>query len=219
MFFPVGASAKERDDTLPCGCPHDKYTDFITAFKAFPLHYGLAKKERYEKIINDLKNGHNGIHPDLFKAYAENLRKAVSGTLNAEKYTDKYFELQQRLNANVTRFAAYKAWLVTRELDRQRANETNDEYKKRAKAVLNTFNRYQVTEYNTAVARSVTAQQWTDFNDDPEMNRLYPNLKWIPSRSATQREEHQVFYGLVLPKNDPFWQRNQPGNFNSTKFD
>jgi hypothetical protein len=215
LFFPVGASL--------CGCPHN-HSNFIDDFKTFPLHYALSKKETYEKVIADLKNGYRGIHPDLFKAYADNLRKAVGSTMNSENYGDKYFEIQQRLNANVMLFAAYKACIVTRELDRQRADDngevnTDDEYKKRAKAVLNTFNRYQVTEYNTAVARSVTAQQWTDFNDDPEMNRLYPNLKWIPSRSATQREEHRVFYGLVLPKTDPFWQQNQPGNLWNCKCD
>lgn len=88
-----------------------------------------------------------------------------------------------------------------------------------AKAVLNTFNRYQAAEYNTATARARTAKQWTDFNADPVSNELYPNLKWLPSRSANPREEHIPFYNLVLPKTDPFWLQNQPGNLWNCKCD
>ena len=88
-----------------------------------------------------------------------------------------------------------------------------------AKAVLNTFNRYQAAEYNTATARARTAKQWTDFNADPIANELYPNLRWLPSRSANPREEHIPFYNLVLPKNDPFWLQNQPGNLWNCKCD
>lgn len=88
-----------------------------------------------------------------------------------------------------------------------------------AKAVINTFNRYQAAEYNTATARARTAKQWTDFNADPIANELYPNLRWIRTRSANPRELHLRFAGLVLPKNDPFWLQNQPGNLWNCKCD
>ena len=67
--------------------------------------------------------------------------------------------------------------------------------------------------------RTRTAKQWTDFTSDPTANMLYPNLKWLPSRSANRREEHIPFYGLVLPKTDEFWQHNQPGNLWNCKCD
>ena len=85
--------------------------------------------------------------------------------------------------------------------------------------MLNTFNRYQAAEYNTATARARTAKQWTDFNADPVANELYPNLRWIRTRSANPRELHLRFAGLVLPKNDPFWLQNQPGNLWNCKCD
>lgn len=85
--------------------------------------------------------------------------------------------------------------------------------------MLNTFNRYQAAEYNTATARARTAKQWTDFNADPIANELYPNLRWIRTRSANPRELHLRFAGLVLPKNDPFWLQNQPGNLWNCKCD
>lgn len=160
------------------------------------------------------------IHPDVYKAYSDNLRKAVGGVFRSDDYGDRYFDLQAQLQSNVTRFAAYKAYHLTEQLKKQREKWTDDdEYKKVAKAVLNTFNRYQAAEYNTATARARTAKQWTDFTSDPIANELYPNLKWLPSRSANPREEHIVFYGLVLPKTDPFWQENQPGNLWNCKCD
>jgi len=160
------------------------------------------------------------IHPDVYKAYSDNLRKAVGGVFRSDDYGDRYFDLQAQLQSNVTRFAAYKAWHLTEQLKKQREKWTDDdEYKKVAKAVLNTFNRYQAAEYNTATARARTAKQWTDFTSDPIANELYPNLKWLPSRSANPREEHMVFYNRVWAKSDPFWSENQPGNLWNCKCD
>ncbi len=175
----------------------------------------------YDKVIQDIIDGKTGeIHPDVYQAYSENLRKAVGGVLSSEQYGDKYFDLQAQLQANVSRFAAYKAYHLTQQLNDKRNEWSNDDdFRKVAKAMLNTFNRYQAAEYNTATARARTAKQWTDFNADPISNELYPNLKWLPSRSATPREEHIPFYGLVLPKTDPFWQQNQPGNLWNCKCD
>ena len=133
---------------------------------------------------------------------------------------EAYFDLEAQLQANVTRFAAYKAWHLTEQLKKQREKwDNDDDFQKVAKAVLNTFNRYQAAEYNTATARARTAKQWTDFNADPIANELYPNLRWLPSRSASPREEHMVFYNRVWAKTDPFWSVNQPGNLWNCKCD
>lgn len=136
--------------------------------------------------------------------------------LNSPNWGDKYFDLQLQFNANVSRFAAFKAYHATQQLREQLKQKDGAT---RAKAVLNTFNRYQAVEYNTCVNRCRTAKQWIDFTSDPERNKLFPNLKWIPSRSADPREEHIVFYGLVLPKTDPFWLENQPGSLWNCKCD
>lgn len=160
------------------------------------------------------------IHPDVYKAYSDNLHKAVGGVFRSDDYGDRYFDLQAQLQSNVTRFAAYKAYHLTEQLKKKREEWTNDDdFKNIAKAMMNTFNRYQAAEYNTATARARTAKQWNDFNADPIANELYPNLRWLPSRSANPREEHQAFYWLVLPKTDLFWQQNQPGNLWNCKCD
>jgi hypothetical protein len=84
---------------------------------------------------------------------------------------------------------------------------------------LGAFDRWLATERNTAVARTRTAKQWNDFTDDSVKNQLYPNLKWIPSRSAHQREEHIPYYNRVWAKDDPFWRTNQPGSLWNCKCD
>lgn len=188
----------------------------LDTLRTFPVLYNLSKKELYQKILSDIANGNTGtVHPDAYKAYAQNFRHAVNGVFSDN---EKYADLQAQFNANVSRFAAYKAYWLTEQL-KQYHQESPDNFDNIGKAIINTFNRYQAAEYNTAVARTRTAKQWTDFTSDPTANMLYPNLKWLPSRSANRREEHIPFYGLVLPKTDEFWQHNQPGNLWNCKCD
>jgi hypothetical protein len=196
---------------------------FLDALRNFPLIYTLSQKDLLNQVINDLQKGYAGIHSDLLRSYALNLRKTIGEALDSPNFENAYFELQQQLISNVTKFAAYKAWHATQQLDRARADEdgvvrSDEEFRRRAQAILNAFNRYQVAEYNTATARARTAKQWFDFSDKKH-KLLFPNLRWVPSRSADPREQHMAFYGLVLPKDHSFWRHNQPGNLWNCKCD
>ncbi len=188
--------------------------------RTFPILYNLTQRKLEKQVIDDLLNSEVIIHKELYKAYAGNLHKGIGEVLNE----DKYIDLLGQLKENISRFSAYKAYRATRQIEDCRKDEngkvrSEEEYRKQAKVVFNAFDRYQVAEYNTAVARSRTAKQWTDFNGDAVNRELYPNLKWLPSRSADPREEHRKFYGLVLPKSHPFWNTNQPGNLWNCKCD
>ncbi|GHV66961.1 hypothetical protein FACS1894199_11460 [Bacteroidia bacterium] len=194
----------------------------MRSLRTFPVLYNLTRKEFYDRVLEALKNGYTGIHPDIYNTYADNLRKAVTSV--PAKEGSSYYDVQQQMKANVSRFAAYKAWQATRKIEQQRADKngverSEVEFKRYGKIVLNAYNRYQVAEYNTSIARARTAKQWVDFNSDDVKNKLYPSLKWLPSRSADLREAHKKFYGLVLPKNHPFWLKNQPGNLWNCKCD
>ncbi|MBR6904999.1 MAG: hypothetical protein IKN32_09130, partial [Bacteroidales bacterium] len=91
-------------------------------------------------MIRDVMEGNAGdIHQDVYQAYSDNLRKAVGGVFNADDYGDKYFDLQAQLQSNVSRFAAYKAYHLTQQLNKKREEWTNDDdFKKVAKAMMNT---------------------------------------------------------------------------------
>lgn len=181
-------------------------------------------KAIYEQVIDDIRNGRQAtIHPELYRAYSENLTGGVSGVFGGRSNSSKNLDTQLQLEANVARFAAYKAYHATQQLNRQLTDANGnprsaDDFDRMARTVLNTFNRYQAAEYNTAVARARSAKQWEDFSHADNM-LLFPNIRWLPSRSATQREEHQPFYNRVWAKNDPFWNTNQPGNLWNCKCD
>ena len=192
-------------DTLYFDC---KLSEVAKAVVTFPGVYNLTKRELYQKVLDDLKNGVvPDINPDLYEAYSQNFRKAVSGV-----FGDNPSDLSMQFDANVSRFAAYKAYHATRELSDIEADEIDT----RGRAILNKYNRWQAAEYNTAVARARTARQWEDFKEDTV---LYPNLRWLPSRSATPREQHRVFWNRVWAKTDPFWKENTPGSLWNCKCD
>lgn len=198
--------------------------EVVDALITFPRVYGLSQRELYEKVIADIRDGNtDAVNRDLFQSYSENLRRGISGVLGQDHDGDKYLDMRLQFDANAARFAAYKAYHATQQLERQLSDSDGvarspEDFERMAKAVLNTFNRYQAAEYNTAVSRARTAKQWTDFSD-PDHAFLFPNLRWLPSRSATPREQHMPFYNRVWAKTDPFWNSNQPGNLWNCKCD
>ena len=182
--------------------------------------YALAEQDTFNKVIDEIANDYGtAVNPTLLQSYSGNLLKGVRGVFGDIKYGDRHYDILNRLERNVARFAAYKAYHATVQVKRAlTAKGTAEEGQKRASAVLTAFNRYQSAEYNTAVSRSRTAKQWLDFNDDDAM-LLFPNLRWLPSRSASPREQHMPYYNHVWAKTDPFWASNQPGNLWNCKCD
>lgn len=191
----------------------------MSALKQFPVVAYLAYKTAVNKAIDSIKPG-DTFNADIFKTYSDNFSGIINSTLSGDKYAAKHSELL----LNVNRFAAYKTHHATTQIARQWADKDAvarepKQYKEAAKRVANKFNRYQVAEHNTATARARTAKQWIDFTSDETRMELYPNLKWLPSRSVEQRPEHIEFYGIIRPKTDPFWNENQPGNLWNCKCD
>ncbi|MDR0559911.1 MAG: phage head morphogenesis protein, partial [Prevotellaceae bacterium] len=182
----------------------------------------LSAKKLYAQVLEQAKAG-QGINALLLEQYSKNLRKAVAGVMDSANFGDQYFALQQQFQANVSQFAAHKAWCAAQQIEAARfdkdGNPRSDEaWQRQATAILDRFDAYQNAEFNTATARARTAKQWTDFNEK-ENKILFPNLRWLPSRSADPRPEHAKFYGLTLPKDHPFWRTNQPGNLYNCKCD
>ena len=191
-------------------------SEVADAVRTFPIIYDITQRQLYRKVLDDLKNGTvNEIDTDLYEAYGNGLRKAVDTVLGESEYGDEYFDMQMQMQANVSHFAAYKAYHATQELKDVNPADID----RKGKLILNKYNRWQAAEYNTAVARTRTAKQYHDFTSDPISNELYPNIKWLPSRSASPREAHRVFWNRVWAKNDPFWNSNTPGSLWNCKCD
>ena len=87
---------------------------------------------------------------------------------------------------------------------------------RRGRGIVNEYNRYQRTEFNTIVARARTAKQFLKFLDEKD---VMPNLKWLPTVSVTPRDIHVILVDTVRPIDDPLWQLHQPGNLYGCKCD
>lgn len=122
-------------------------------------------------------------------------------------------DLAAQFHANVSRFAAYKAYKATTDIRTALGDDPQA-----ARATLRRYNTWQAAEYNTAVHRARTAEQWERFSSEKNV-RLFPNLRWIPSRSATPREAHRRFWNRIWAKDDPFWNENTPGTLWNCKCD
>ena len=168
----------------------------------------MAGKSREDALLNAVVRDDKPITPELYQAYADSLRRAVASVPVDD-------DLAAQWRANVSRFAAYKSYHATQRI-RDAIAENGD--LDMGRAVLHAYNRYQAAEYNTAVARARTGKQWRQFSD-PDHVRLFPCIRWLPSRSASPREEHIPFYNRVWPKDDPFWNTNQPGTLWNCKCD
>ena len=172
--------------------------------------FSLSNKTKENALISSILSSDKPITSELYQAYADNFRRAVS----AVPIDDQ--DLSAQWNANVARFAAYKAYHATQEIRRMADEEDGD--LALIKATLHKYNRYQAAEYNTAVARARTGKQWLSFNESDNA-RLFPYIEWLPSRSATPREAHRIFWNCRWPKGDPFWNENQPGTLWNCKCD
>ena len=144
---------------------------------------------------------------DLYQHYSKGLRGAVDAV-----YSKSDDAMADRFRANVSRFAAYKAVHVQAALDElsRLPNKTPAQREQLQRLLLRLFDHRQQAEQNTATARARTAKQFSRFLQ-PDRVTLFPNLKWLPSRSANPRTTHWAFYNHVWPKNDSFWNNNSPG--------
>lgn len=145
---------------------------------------------------------------ELYDRYSKGLRRCVDRV-----YADgSDADLADKFRANVSRFAAYKADYVKTTVSNI-LNDASIPLKQRqemADAAVAGFDRYSDAECNTATSRCRTAKQWKEFND-PQRLRLFPNLRWIGTRSANPRQTHKLFEDKVWAKDDDFWKKNMPG--------
>ena len=146
------------------------------------------------------------VSPELYEHYGKALRRSVDVTFTQDNGSG----LSDRLRANASWFAAHKSAYVMQTLREIEADDAIQDKASAKKMALKLFDRWMDAEVNTATARARTAKQFEEFMQ-PDNVRLFPNLRWIASRSADPRASHTKFYDRVWAKTDPFWQTNAPG--------
>lgn len=169
-----------------------------------------ALRNIYEGLIDT----DSEIEPNLFKITWDKINSAIDMAFADQGYSNPDIDFIYELKHNAGVFAAFKTHVQQNELVEQLLDE-NGELKSFAKFKEDTGPwtakelRYLETEYDTATLRARNAAKWKEFERDAD---LYPNLKWLPSTSAERRELHILFYNLILPLTDPFWQEHFPGD-------
>lgn len=191
---------------------NEDYPEVLTEFKrlcnADTSFYNLSA------ISDDIVANDYPVSRDLYNKYTGNLRRAVDAVFSGD---DADTDLALRLKAGVTRFGAFKAFNATQDIrakGRTGAATAADD----AENVEKRYNSFQAAEYATAASRARTAKQFAEYMTADRM-RLFPNLRWLPSRSVEVRPEHRIFWNRVWPKTSEFWQHNQPGNLWNCKCD
>lgn len=191
---------------------NEDYPEVLTEFKrlcnADKSFYNLSA------ISDDIVANDYPVSRDLYNKYTGNLRRAVDAVFSGD---DADTDLALRLKAGVTRFGAFKAFNATQDIrakGRTGAATAADD----AENVEKRYNSFQAAEYATAASRARTAKQFAEYMTADRM-RLFPNLRWLPSRSVEVRPEHRIFWNRVWPKTSDFWQKNQPGNLWNCKCD
>ena len=116
--------------------------------------------------------------------------------------------------ANTAVFAAFKAHDQGKEIAKQLTAKDGSlkslsQFKRDVKSLVDPKWRKEwlQAEYNTAVRSARMAVNWKKFEETKD---LYPNLEYMPSRSANPRDEHRRFWGTILPIDHPFWAKQTP---------
>lgn len=175
-------------------------TNLLTKLSTFFLG-GFNIKKR-----NDVLDEIDGLNDfdfseKLFQIANKYLTESIQKVFNAS-YGSKNYEKTIQLIRNVNQFAGYKAAHFSAAL-----KKTDDEDKQHA--LLNRFESQLVAESNLAERAARSAEQWQEFE---RTKHLYPNLEYMPSRSAEKRAEHKNLYGIIKPIDDPFWDKYLPPN-------
>lgn len=159
------------------------------------------------------KTAPGGIDPSLWQISYKELNKAVDSVFVNVQYGEPNFDFIEQLKVNNGVFSAFKTHNQTKELaailsDADGNLKSFSAFRKDAESVIGKYNRQWLkTEYNTAVRSARSAANWKTFEADAD---LYPNLEYLPSRSADRRPEHVALYGTVLSINHPWWNTHTP---------
>lgn len=181
----------------------------------------LSDDTMQNRIINRVAEGKGNtlFDAELFSFFADDFVRAVSeGRAKTIGLADTGFTYGARDDAfitsmemNVFHFSAAKTLAELQELNRLfRESGSFEEFHKEALQMTDVFNkRWQQTEYETAV---LTAESASNYQRLIGKTKLFPYWEYKTAGDNKVREEHRKLDGLVLPANDPRWDKIFPPN-------
>ena len=173
------------------------------------------------RIINRVADseGHAVFDPELFDFFSKEFVRAISeGDGKKVNLADTEFTYGARDDAfitsmemNVFHFSAAKTLAELQELNSLfRESGSFEEFHNKALHVTDIFNKtWQKTEYETAV---LTAESASNYQRLIGKTRLFPYWEYKTAGDDKVRPEHAELDGLILPANDPRWDKIFPPN-------
>lgn len=159
-----------------------------------------TRKKLIETHYAPLKEGVNeGFHKEIVKV----------------EYGTPNYEFLKQLQTNAACFAAFKSHAQIKEMtafvkDDNGNLRSKAEFKQKAWELDSNYRGAHLdVEYDTCVRNARSAAQWQKAQTT---KHLYPNIKYIASKSAHPRNAHQPYYGLIRPIDDPIWNGILPIN-------
>lgn len=153
---------------------------------------------------------------ELFDFISQNLIQALkvrSRQMNDVEFVYNYqsdaFLTAQELN--VFQFSAAKTLAEINELNRlYRESESFEEFYQKASKLTDVFNKtWQRTEYYTATNVASSSDTYQRLI---KKTRLFPYWQYKTVGDDRVREEHWKLHGVILPANDPRWNKIWPPN-------
>lgn len=171
-----------------------------------------------ERVMARVAAGGADFDTELYGYFAEDLLKAVrtaaKGIENADTayaYGVTDHAMQTAMEINLFQFSAAKTLAELQELNRLfRESKDFRDFERRAAEVCEQFNRrWQQTEYATAQA---VAEEASNYRRLRRGVKTMPFWEYFTARDELVRPTHRLLDGVILPANDPRWDKIYPPN-------
>lgn len=168
-----------------------------------------------DRALENIYEGFSGVlEPNLMAAAVLPMNEAIGRGWASVSYNVRNDDLIRQLRASVVWFSKRKSWNQMQALaalmvsDDGKTRRSYNEFREAAQGVIGQYNeRWLRTEYNSAARAARMAANLTRY---AQTRDLYPNLRYVRTRSATPREEHLAYVGINRPFDDPFWDTHTP---------
>ncbi len=118
------------------------------------------------------------------------------------------------LKYNIAEFSAFKETSFKKQVESHLTKGDKvlswSEFKKEVAKLDIQYNRQWLkTEYDQTIANANSAEKFKEYQ---KQKHLYPNLEYKTIGDERVRSSHKEMDGIILPVDDPFWQKFMPPN-------
>ena len=176
----------------------------------------LSDNTLNDRLIKQVANGDLSFNPELFNFLSHDFLKALDDkAVNlgdwgfAYDYQNDAFRTAQEMN--LFQFSAAKSIAEIQMLNELYRKSSNfNEFYQAAKSKLDVFNKgWQRTEWQTAGLIAASTQNYQRL---ASKTKLFPYWEYKTAGDGRVRPWHEKLAGVILPANDPRWNKIWPPN-------